>query len=112
MTARRPGDEPQPAQQQEELRRSTGWDPVSLRTARPADAADLIAQGCRCGDKEYRFVQWVLCGCPAGVIRLRARLVKSAVAFVALLRHDALFQLLSWARAHPLDSSEVLPWRH
>ena len=44
---------------------------------------------------------------PCGVIRLRPSLVKSAVEFVALLRHDALFQLLSRARAHPLDSSEV-----
>ena len=103
MTACRTDDEPQP---QEELRWSTGWNPVPLRTARPADAADLIAKGCRC-KKDYRFVQWVLCGCPAAVIRLRPRLVKSAVEFVALLRHDALFQLLSRARAHPLDSSEV-----
>ena len=52
-------------------------------------------------------MQWVLCGCPAGVIRLRPRLAKPAIEFVALLRHDALFQLLSRARAHPLDSSCV-----
>ena len=91
-----------------QLERSTGWDPVALRSARCDDAEDLMARGCRCQDKDYRFVEWVLRGCPLGVIRLRNFMAKTVKGFLALLRHDALFQLLSRARAHPLTSSCIL----
>ena len=95
----------QPAQQ---LRRSTEWEPLALRASRPANAEGLMAKGCRCRDKKYRFTEWVLRGCPLGVIRLRTKVTDTTEAFVALLRHDALFQLLSRARAHPLNSSSIL----
>jgi len=62
------GASPQPAQ---EMKCSTEWDPVALRSARVANPADLVAQGCRCRNLDCRFAQWVLEGCPVGVIRLR-----------------------------------------
>ena len=49
----------------QEARRSTEWDPVTLRSRRAANAEDLIAKGCRCS-KEYRFVEWIVNGCPSG----------------------------------------------
>ena len=92
----------------QEVRRSTEWDPVTLRNRRAPHAEDLIAKGRRCRAKDYRFVEWIVSGCPLGILRLRANMTKTVETFVALLRHDALFQLLSRARAHPLDSTCVL----
>ena len=88
------GASPQPAQQ---LQRSTEWDPVALRSARVANAEELVAQGCRCRSLDCRFVQWVLESCPLGVIRFRPNMTKTVGTLVALLRHGALFQLLSRA---------------
>lgn len=87
-----------------EIELSTHWDPLALRSSRPANANELVQRGCRCAENSYRFQKWVLHGCPLGVLRLRAgSLIETSKAFVALMRHDALFQLLSRARAHPVN---------
>jgi hypothetical protein len=52
---------------------------------------------------DYRFVDWLLHGCPVGVLRFRPGADMTPEAFVAVLRHDALFQLLSRTRAHPVN---------
>ena len=96
-----------PAAPQPEVRFSTQWDPLEQRSHRPANPEDLMARGCRCRDMDYRFVEWVLQGCHLGVLRLRVNMASSPEQFVALLRHDALFQLLSRARAHPINPSSV-----
>ena len=42
-------------------------------------------------------------GCPCGVMRFRAEMPKNSAEFRASLRHDAMFELLSRARAHPIN---------
>ena len=86
---------------------STQWDPVALRSSRPANTTDLLARGCRCHDLNYRFPEWVLRGCPLGALRFRTTTCLTSDEFIAGVRHDALFQLLSLARAAPVNRSSI-----
>jgi len=91
-----------------ELKFSTQWDPLEVRsTNRPLNPADLLARGCRCGATYYGFVELVMRGCPCGVLRFKADMPKNIAEFRASLRHDMMFELLSRARAHPINRSCV-----
>jgi len=90
-----------------QLRVSTMWDPLALRAARPANAKDLVDRGCRCKDQGFRFAEWVCRGCPLGVLRLRPGISGTPQEFIALMRHDKLFELLSAARANPVARSRI-----
>ena len=96
-----------PATPEPELEFSTQWDPVAQRSHRAANPQELMVRGCRCQYRDYGFGLWVLRGCPLGVMRFRPHMASSPEEFFALLRHDALFQLLSRARAHPINRSSI-----
>ena len=89
--------------------RSTAWNPADLRSNRPANPEDLLAKGCRCADKYYKFPQWLHHGCPVGILRPKAAtdFNHNMESFLATLRHDTLFQVLSSLRVHPIWQSHV-----
>ena len=62
-----------------------------------------------CKDTSYTFADWLHHGCPAGILRpgplLDYRGEPSAL--LATLRHNALFEVLSGLRVHPIARSHV-----
>lgn len=87
---------------------STGWNAADARCARPANPTDLLST-CLCKDTSYKFADWLHHGCPAGILRpgplLDYRGEPSAL--LATLRHNALFEVLSGLRVHPIARSHV-----
>ena len=83
------------------------WGPVALRSSRLAIPAALAARGCRCQGTACRFPEWVLRGCPLGVLRMWGGASMTPESLTAVLRHDAVFQLRSRARALPVNRSSI-----